>query len=121
MSSLHSVLSARQGGKIVSHAGNLRIAKAFAELVHDSGFATAILVTLHLLNEVLAGQTGQRRNSRLLNRAALAAVAVGTHGGVGTLVEFFRLLSIRLINPSGQKKCEKKMANIAIYRLIFGF
>jgi hypothetical protein len=36
-------------------------------------------------------------------------MAVGAHGGIGALVEFFRLLSIRLINPSGQKKCEKKL------------
>jgi hypothetical protein len=35
-------------------------------------------------------------------------VAVGAHGGIGALVEFFRLLRIRLNNPSGQKECQKK-------------
>jgi hypothetical protein len=36
-------------------------------------------------------------------------MAVGAHGGIGALVEFFRLLSIRLKNPSSQTECKKKL------------
>ena len=86
------MLSARKGGKIVSHAGNLRIAKAFAELMHDSGFARAVFEGLHLLDKVIARKSCQRGNGRFVYGTTLAAVAVGTHGGVGTLVEFFRFL-----------------------------
>jgi hypothetical protein len=55
MSSFHTALSAGLGRKVISHAGDLGIAKAFADLMHHSGFATAILVSLHLLNQVVAG------------------------------------------------------------------
>jgi len=81
--------------KIISHAGDLRVAKAFADLMHHGGFATAFFESLHLLYEVLAGQTGQSWNRRLFNRATFAAMAVGAHGGIGALVKFFRLLRMR--------------------------
>jgi len=89
--------------KIISHAGDLRVAKAFADLMHHGGFATALFESLHLLYEVLAGQTGQSWNSRLFNRAAFAAMAIGAHGGIGALMKFFSFLSVRK-----QRECDEE-------------
>jgi hypothetical protein len=60
--------------------------------MHDSGFERAVFEGLHLLKQIITGKTSQRRDSRLFNCAAFATMAVGAHGGVGSLVEFFGLL-----------------------------
>jgi hypothetical protein len=68
----------------------------------------ATLERLHLLNKIVARQTGNGWNRRPLNGSTFCAMAIGAHRRIGLKVQGFGILGVGLSSSQTQNTTKNK-------------